>query len=311
MTRWNARHTSRPQPTDRDATVAGALDLAAAAAVARGAPVESISLREQALRMTPVADLPARARRRVALADAAFTAGDTGRARRELELLGADDPDMDLAVMLEARLLLATIMWFDDDSEAAVRVAEEALAAAGDDRAWRARIHARLSWMLDYDLSRQAAHGAAAVALLDVATDPVTYAFGVINHAWARLLAGEGADHAAIELGERLQQDAGSWEYSSIPASWAKAMDQFDLARQRLERYIDRSRQSGDESSVAQLISVLAELECWVGHVDLALAARGRSGGDLRADRPERVRGHLAGAPGDRAGISWRPCSRA
>ncbi|MFN8623745.1 MAG: AAA family ATPase [Chloroflexota bacterium] len=253
-----------------DTAVAAQLDEAARVTARRGAALESLALRERALALTPADDAAEVARRRVALADAAFTVGDTGRAQQLLELPSMADPDLPLDTRLEARLLLATILWFHDTT-AALAIAEGVLADAGDDRAWQAKVHARLSWMFDEDMPRQAEHGAAAVALLDPEADPVTYAFAILNMAIARLLAGEGADEAAIVLGERLQERADSWEYSTVPAAFAKAMDRFDEARTRIEAYVERSRAQGDESSMAQLLSMRAEMEAWAGRMDLAL----------------------------------------
>lgn len=251
-----------------DEGIAAALESAATDSAARGASIESADLRELAVALTPPSDAGILLRRRLALADAAFTAGDTQRARSELEAL---IPELDeREARLAALLLLATIRWHDDESEAAVELAEGALREAGDDVAWRARIHARLGWMLDFDLQRQAAHTSAALLALDAEAEPVTYAFALLNDAWVRLLSGQEADDEAVERGEQLQELASSWDFSTIPANWAKAMDRSDVARKRLHRYLDRARDTGDESSVAPLLAYLAELETWAGNVDRA-----------------------------------------
>ncbi|MEZ4595358.1 MAG: helix-turn-helix transcriptional regulator [Chloroflexota bacterium] len=74
-----------------------------------------------------------------------------------------------------------------------------------------------------------------------------------------------------MELGDRLQESARSWDYSTVPAAWAKAMDRFDHARSLIDRYLDHSRARGDESSIAQLLSMRVEVEAWTGHLTLAL----------------------------------------
>ncbi|MBX3032032.1 MAG: AAA family ATPase [Chloroflexi bacterium] len=254
-----------------DETVAVLLDRASEVAARRGAGLEAMTLRERALDLTPTDDIGAVVRRRVALADSVFTAGDTERARGILEDTAADHPDVSLDTRLEAGLLHATVHWFSGDNPHAVALGRRALAAAGDDRRWRARINARLSWMMDSDLPEQAAYGAAAVELLDPDEDPRTYAFALLNLAWARLLAGEGEDLAALERGQRLQQGASFWDSSTIPAVWAKAMDRFDAARVLIDHFLAGGRERGDENSVAQLLSMRAELEAWTGRMDLAL----------------------------------------
>lgn len=253
-----------------DASIAERLDAAATVAIHRGASLESVALRERALALTEPEDVAALARRRFALADALFTAGDTEAAREHLREVLLDDPAVEAVTRRETLLLLATIAWFDSGQGQAVALGEQALAVSPDDIAWQAKANARLSWVIDDDLSRQAAYAAEALRLLDPEDDPVTYAFAALNGAWARLLAGEGADDAAITLGDRLQEAARSWEYSTVPAAWAKAMDRFDEARALIDRYLDHSRERGDESSVAQLLSMRVEVEAWTGRLVLA-----------------------------------------
>jgi DNA-binding CsgD family transcriptional regulator len=255
-----------------DGAVAERLDRAAEIASQRGATLEAAGLREQALGLTPSTDAAGLARRRFELADALFTAGDTGAARDHLRQVPLDDPHVDAPTRREALLLRATIAWFDGDQPASVALAERALAESPEDARWQAKANARLSWVIDDDLPRQAAYAAAALRLLDPARDPVTYAFAALNGAWARLLAGEGADDDAVALGDRLQEAARSWEYSTVPAAWAKAMDRFDEARSLIERYLQHSRERGDESSVAQLLSMQVEVEAWTGRLAVAMS---------------------------------------
>jgi DNA-binding CsgD family transcriptional regulator len=253
-----------------DEAVATRLELAASVAAQRGASLEAVALRERALSLTRADDLRALARRRFDLADALFTAGDTDEARRHLLDMPLTDPSVDPATRRESLLLLATSAWVDNDQAGSAARGERALAESPEDDEWQAKANARLSWVLDDDLSRQAAHASTALRLLDPDKDPVTYAFAALNGAWARLLAGEGADDAAIDLGDRLQEVARSWEYSTIPAAWAKLMDRFDDARRLIDRYLEHSRERGDESSVAQLLSMRVEVEAWTGRLDLA-----------------------------------------
>lgn len=254
-----------------DGVVAERLDHAAAVATARGASFEVVSLRERALALTPPADGTALARRRHGLAEALFTAGDTAQARTHLRQVPLDDPTTDQPTRRETLLMLATIEWFEGAQDHSIAFAERALAESPDDAEWQGRVHARLSWMLDESLALQAEHASAALRLLDPERDPVTYAFAALNGAWARLLAGDGADEATLALGDRLQEAARSWEYSTIPAIWAKAMDRFDRARELIERYLGHSRDRGDESSVAQLLSMRVEVEAWTGRLGLAV----------------------------------------
>jgi ATP/maltotriose-dependent transcriptional regulator MalT len=148
---------------------------------------------------------------------------------------------------------------------------ERALLDEGDrvDPALRAKFHSRLSWMTD-ELAASATHAEAALSLLDPEQEPAQYAFALLNAAHSRFLLGKGADGEAIERGHALQERAHGWEFSTLPANWAKYMDRFATARERFQRYLDRSIAEGDDSSIAQISCQLAEVECWVGNMDRA-----------------------------------------
>jgi DNA-binding CsgD family transcriptional regulator len=261
-----ARHLALARGTP-DPDVASALDRAAEAAAARGAAIDAAELRRLATAFT-AADDPARDARRVDEAEALFIAGDVGATRTLLDEIVPGLVDRELR--LRALLLLATAAWYEDASAKAVPIAEQALAEAATDPAWQARIHARLSWLADNDVASAQRHSAAALALLDAERDPALYAFALLNDAYLRLQLGQAADHAAIERGFRLQEEARIWEFSTLPGNWAKAMDDLATARTRLELYLERVRAQGDESSIAQLLGYLAELEAWSGNLSRA-----------------------------------------
>jgi ATP/maltotriose-dependent transcriptional regulator MalT len=250
-----------------DDAVAAALQEAAAAAGARGATMAALDLYDRAIALSTGAEADAVARRQVRRAEARFVAGDTTVAHGELaELLPAIvDPNR-----LEASLLLATIVWFDGTSHDAVQIAESALATT-EDPSWRARFHSRLAWMYEEDVDRATDHARKALELLDPVSEPALYAFALLNAAEGDLQRGRIADHAAIVLGHELQQDPRIWEFSTLPANWAKWMDDFERARALAHKYLDRSRDTGDDSSVAQMLGFLAELECWTGNLGIAL----------------------------------------
>ena len=84
-------------------------------------------------------------------------------------------------------------------------------------------------------------------------------------------------DLDAFDAALALEPDPPTWEASSIPALWWKYTDQYDLARDRLERHIRWARESGDESSDAELYAHLAELELYAGRWDAADVAADRA----------------------------------
>jgi DNA-binding CsgD family transcriptional regulator len=259
-----ARATDGP-----DEAIAAALEDAARSAVEHGAVGVAVDLQQRAVDRTPTIDPTAMARRVVQLADLLFTAGDTGRAHQVVAdvLPGLTVPE----VRAQAALLLATIVWFDGDSRDAATIAEAALAATAD-VGWRARLHSRLGWIYEHDVERSTEHARQALALVDPERDPALYAFALLNAAVGDLYLGRAADHEAVARGQALQERARLWDYSTLPANWAKWMDDFDRARELTELYLARARANGDESSVAQLLTYLGELEAWTGALDHGLA---------------------------------------
>jgi DNA-binding CsgD family transcriptional regulator/tetratricopeptide (TPR) repeat protein len=247
-----------------DGPTAEVLDAAAAAAGARGAADVAVELKELACRLTPTADQPASVRRTIELAERRYFAGDPGGARRELERwLGSLPPGEDRARVL---LELGSILSVQGEADASRAHELQALAEA-QTPALRARIHARISSEAD-DPDLAVEHGEAALALLDERADPQLYSFALHNVALFKLYAGRGADHAAIEKGMRLQREAASWEMSSVPAFWARNLDDFATARRRFEDLLRACREQGDEATISGTLTHLARLEAMTGHPD-------------------------------------------
>src|SRR5215831_3190181 len=153
-----------------DEHVAAALEQAAHAAAARGAPEVAAELAELAATLTPQDRLPARWRRRVDAGGYLFRAGDTARARRDLEALVAEMPaGRDRA---EALLVLATIVSYDVGEPVATSMLEQALGEASASRVLQARIHIEIAKLSVSDLSYAARHAEAGLALAQLAGDP-------------------------------------------------------------------------------------------------------------------------------------------
>src|SRR5262249_51524232 len=124
---------------------------AARAAGARGAPAAAAELAELAAALTPQDRLPARRRRRADAGGYLFRAGDTARARRELEALVAEMPaGRDRA---EALLVLATILCYDVGVAAATLMLEQALGEASASRALPARLHIQIAQLTAFHLA--------------------------------------------------------------------------------------------------------------------------------------------------------------
>jgi DNA-binding CsgD family transcriptional regulator len=249
-----------------DDTTAAELDRAAAAASARGAADVAVQLKELACRLTPPGDQPARIRRGIELAERRYFAGDPGGARRELERWRDTLPPGDdrARVLLE----LGSIHTVQGEATAGPELMMQALDEART-RELRARIHARIAADAD-DSDMGVEHAEAALALLDERDDPQLYSFALHNVALFKLYSGLGADNAAIEKGMRLQREAAAWEMSSVPAMWARNLDDFATARTRFGDLLRAAREQGDEATVSALLTHLARLEAMTGHIDRA-----------------------------------------
>ncbi|HEY2575927.1 MAG TPA: LuxR C-terminal-related transcriptional regulator [Streptosporangiaceae bacterium] len=251
-----------------DETTAGVLDRAAETAAARGAADVAVELKELACQLTSANDSQGTVRRSLGLANLRYFAGDPTGARRELEKsLHTLPPSQERAEVL---LQLGSVLWTQGDSDEGMVLLSQALGEA-ETGALRARIHTRISALHD-DCDVSVEHGEAALALLDPGTDPLLYSFALHNVALFRLYAGHGADHDAITEGMRLQERATSWELSTVPAYWARNMDDFATARQRFEDLLRVFGERGDEASSSGVLTHLAMVEAMTGRMDRARA---------------------------------------
>jgi len=266
-TEERARHLALAAAGPDEATAA-ALEEAAAAAAARGAADVAVELTELACRLTPPRDTAILVRRQTELAERRYFAGDPSGARRELERsLASLPPGEDRARVL---LELGSMLWVQGEADEGLALMSRALGEAAS-RALRARIHSRISAQAD-DADVSMEHGAAALALLDEAEDPVLYCFALHNLALFKLYAGHGADHAAVEKGMALQRDLAAWEMSTVPAFWARNFDDFGTARERFEHALRAFREQGDEATVTGVLTHLSRVEAMTGHMSRARA---------------------------------------
>ena len=249
-----------------DGDTADLLDQATESAMRRGAADAAVELKELALRLTPVEDEAAALRRERELADRRYFAGDATGARRQLEeMLLRPLPGEDRAEVL---LELGSVLWTQGEPDNGLALLSEALEQA-ESAPLRARIHSRISsFSLDCDAGLE--HAEAALRLIDESADPLLYSFALHNMAMWKLYARGVADHAAVELGTRLQEAAAAWEMSTVPATWARLFDDFATARRLNEDLLRAFEKTGDEASTAGILSHLAVLEAITGHAERA-----------------------------------------
>ncbi len=260
-----ARHLARSAKPP-DATIAEALEDAGNHARQRGAPDAGAELVALARTYTPITDQAAMTRRLLVAGEAMLEAADTTAGRRLLEDATATmPPGPDRA---KALLLLATIRWYDDISEA-LRLAEEALRDAHGDRTLQGRIHTRLA-LFASNAAQAVTHHDSAVRLIDPDEDPSLLAFALFSKFYGEVQAGSPPRMDLFERATALESDRPTWEVTTIPALWWKYIDRYGLARQRLQLHLRWARETGDASSDADLYAHLAELELWAGDWELA-----------------------------------------
>jgi len=264
-----ARHLAlSAEGPDEDA--AAILSQAARAAAARGAPAAAAELAELAATLTPLDQAPARWRRQADAGAYLFRAGDTARARRYLEELAEEMPSG--AARAEALLVLAEVLLYDAGDPVAVPVLEQALDEASADRLLQARIH--ISLARTCDLLYSARHADAGLALAEQAGDPGLTGAAMVHKLYTDFMVGRGLN---LELGDRamdLEREGRPSRVEERAATWVGLClvraDRFDEARRLLERMLQAAREEGDDSSLANLLAYMADLECWAGNWQMA-----------------------------------------
>jgi len=262
-----ARHLAlSAEGPDEDA--AAALGEAARAAAARGAPAAAADLAELAAARTPLDQAPARWRRRADAGAYLFRAGDTARARHDLEALAEEMPAG--AARAEALLVLAEVLLYDAGDPVAVPVLEKALEEASADRLLQARIHISLARTCGDDLLYCARHADAGLALAEQAGDPGLTGAAMVQKLYTDFMVGRGLN---LELGDRamdLEREGRPPRVEERAAMWVGLClvraDRFDEARRLLELTLQAAREEGDDSSLPSLLAHMADLECWAGN---------------------------------------------
>jgi DNA-binding CsgD family transcriptional regulator len=255
-----------------DPDIAAALSGAALAAAGRGASAAAAELAELAAARTPLDQAQARWQRRLDAGAYLFRAGDTARARRDLEVLAEEMPaGIDRA---RALLVLATILLHDMGDQVAVPTLEKALAEGFDDELLRARIHISLARTCGDDLTYCARHAAAGLALAQQGGDLGLTSEALGQKMYADFMIGQDLD---LELGYRaldLESDGRPAQVEER-ASMALGLclvraDRFDEARGMLTATLQAAMDEGDDSSLPVVLAYLADLECWTGNWQLA-----------------------------------------
>jgi DNA-binding CsgD family transcriptional regulator len=267
-----ARHLA-VATNEPDDDVAAALEEAALAAHARGAPAAAAELAEQALRLTPRSEVTDARRRLLLAADRYFVAGDTVRSTALLGRARAEaTPGVERAAVL---VELGDVMW-DAEPQEAEALYRQALAEAEGDDALEARIHRTLAELmaLSARLERGGAHATLAVEAALRTDDVALKCCALAVRAELRFKAGSGIAAAEMEEALALERALPAWPLVSGPTeyfchhlAWSAELER---ARKLLLELVDARRAQHDAGSEAWALWNLALLEWRAGNWDVA-----------------------------------------
>jgi DNA-binding CsgD family transcriptional regulator len=200
-----ARHLALAT-AEPSAGIASMLEDGARGAKDRGAPATAAGLFEQALRLTPAADVDDARRRILAAAEAHFQAGDMRRANALLEaaLAAASAGVVRAAVLIQ----LARAQAESADSGRAIVLYREALSESEDDLALVATIHLELAERVRFTegVDSGLAHAETAVRAASSVEDPVLRCRALAAFGLLHFNAGRGIPHAEMEVGLALER---------------------------------------------------------------------------------------------------------
>jgi DNA-binding CsgD family transcriptional regulator len=271
-----ARHLALAA-TPPDEETARRVHAAARQVAARGAHAAAAELLEQSIALGAPEPRVA-AERLVDLGDYLHTSGDSMRAA---EVLRRVESWNELPVPTQIRgywTLTAAVYWTvaGDDITAPVVLGEELLRTTGVPTV-RAALLANLAAQREYDIVRGLDDAEAALALLEpmgADADPAVLALALGMRARNRLALGLGLDRQAVERAIALEPTG---EVAQTYGQWLKYVDDFDGARQRLEKSLRERAEVGDDASLPNVLQQLAMTECWAGNLELAAAHADRA----------------------------------
>ncbi|HEX5622712.1 MAG TPA: AAA family ATPase [Solirubrobacteraceae bacterium] len=265
-----ARHLAL-SATGPDEAVATALEDAARRAQRRGAPASAADLLERAVRLTPAEHAGEGLRRTVDAAFCVFQSGDSRRARELLEgVIRACEGGPTRA---RALVRLALVRGYDDDLRTAEELLRQAIAEAQDDDELRAEAHNHLAgilFRLRERLREAVSHATAAAASARVETK--AEALGARLLAEAALGAPEAPStlQQALDLDPRLTpRRVIARPLFQVAFTWLW-WDEVDRARTAFEALHAQALELGDESSLAYVLVMGAQIECVRGDVQSA-----------------------------------------
>lgn len=255
-----------------DADVASALDAAAGAATARGAPAAAAELSQLAAELTPGDEPDGQRSRLLAAAEAHRLAGDRERAAAILNRLlpdvlpGPERADVLFALARGRRANLPTLAGWCD----------EALREAGDDHARAAEILVFLSWtrLLEGRVRDALVHARDALQHAEKAGHPELLSRAIARAAMAETWTLE-VTPGLLERGVRLEDELGRpLEFHESPrvtlARRLMCLSDFDQARPILKTAAAEALARGDEGTHGHVLFHLFQVEWFTGRWEAA-----------------------------------------
>src|SRR6266516_1121281 len=252
-----------------DEEVAAELENAARRARSRGAPDAAAELSELARELTPPEPAIARIHRTVHAGQYAFEAADMGQASTLLEEAVEAAPSGPFRA--EALLFLARVRYHSHDALAALTLAEQALAEPEQDPALATQIQLELAATAEAvgDRDRARAHARLAVDLAEAQGDEASLAESLALVGFHDFLAGEGLARSVMSRAIALEGARMDLRPLRSPTFREACMllwtDELDASRSTFSDLEKRCRETGDEGSLAVILFLLAQLECWAG----------------------------------------------
>lgn len=272
--------------------VAAALEKAAAKARQRGALEAAAGLSERAVSLTPVSDLGSRGRRLVIAGECRWQLGDMTAASQLLRQALSSMPGGPLRA--RALICLARVLFHSQVTEAAAAL-NEALDACGDDLPLRTQALIDLAFVASNTTDRFQARPMAqeAVRLAQDLTDEDLKAQALAVLALCELVDGELAADQTLDLALESEARAvylpparSATFIAGLRAMWA---GDTATARARIEAVHRRAMDWAEESSITDVLTVLAEVECRAGNWNAAAAHAAAARQLAEAETHERV----------------------
>ena len=267
-----ARHLALSSD-EPDEAIAAVLEEAAQRTRSRGAPGMAAEMLDQAYGLTPAAHVEHRIRRRIRAAECHLEAGDSERARGELEEL------LELAPSGPQRAevlvnLATTFLTLKVGPQPAEQLFMEAADHAGHDSGIQVRVEGGLAWCAhnDGDLRRAEFHARAAVKLGEQLGDVPMLATALANLSFIEFLMGRG--YRAADMRRALELEARTDRFIEILGrpSWIDGMLQGwsgNLEASISELVLARAQadERGNANALSSIASQLARMSQRAGRM--------------------------------------------